>query len=145
MIRSLHEAGHIVIASGGGGIPVIESGDGTLKGVEAVIDKDFTAVLLALALNAEILLTVTAIDAVALDFGKPTQRWIDSMSLSEARRHLKEGQFAAGSMGPKIEAAVSFLEKGGKGVCVSSAGKIDAALEGRAGTWITTDGEALTA
>ena len=144
MIQSLHEAGYVVIASGGGGIPVIESEGGTLRGVEAVIDKDLTAVLLALALGAEILLTVTAIDSVALDFGKPTQRWIDFMSLEEARRYLKEGQFPAGSMGPKIEAAIWFLEKGGKGICVSSPDKIHAALRGRAGTWITANGKPIT-
>lgn len=145
LIRSLHEAGHVVIASGGGGIPVVEASNGALRGVEAVIDKDLTAVLLALALNAEILLTVTAIDAVALDFGKPTQRWIDALSLAEARRHLEEGQFPAGSMGPKIEAAIWFLEQGGKGVCVSSPAKIREALRGHAGTWITKDGKPITA
>jgi carbamate kinase len=143
-IRSLHDAGHVVVASGGGGIPVVEASDGSLQGVEAVIDKDATAVVLAHALGAEILMTVTAIDRVAIDFGKPTQQWIDSMSLDQARRHLKDGQFPAGSMGPKIEAAIWFLEKGGKGVCVSSPGMIHEALQGRAGTWITKDGTAVT-
>jgi len=145
MIRSLHDAGHVVIASGGGGIPVIETPDGILQGVEAVIDKDFASVVLALALDAEFLLIVTAVDRVALDFGKPTQRWIDRMSLAEAQSHLKDGQFPAGSMGPKIEAAIQFLRKGGRGVCVSSPATIHAALQGQAGTWITEKGQPATA
>ena len=136
-IRTLFEAEHVVIAAGGGGIPVIEKSDGTLDGVEAVIDKDLASVVLGLALGAETLFFVTAIDQVALDFGKPTQRWIEHMDLAEARRHLNDGQFPPGSMGPKIEAAIQFVEGGGKGVCVCSPKKIHEAVQRKAGTWIT--------
>lgn len=140
-IRSLFDAGHVVIAVGGGGIPVVEEADGSLRGVEAVIDKDLASVVLALELNAETLVIVTAVDQVAVDFGKPTQRWIDRMNLKEAIRHLNEGQFPPGSMGPKIEAAVWFLKAGGKEVCITSPSRIADALEGTAGTWITPAGE----
>lgn len=142
-IRSLFDAGHVVIAVGGGGIPVVEDEGGRLRGVEAVIDKDLASVVLALELKAEMLVIVTAVDQVAIDFGKPTQRWIDRMSLREAILHLNEGQFPPGSMGPKIEAAVWFLKTGGQDVCITSPGKIAAALEGKAGTWITTAGERI--
>ncbi len=141
LIRTLHEAGHIVIAAGGGGIPVIEEEDGRLTGVEAVIDKDLASVVLAHDLDAESLLIVTAVESVALDFGKPAQRWIDRMSVKEAMQHLAEGQFLAGSMGPKIEAAVWFLKGGGREVCITSPSRIRNALRGEAGTWITMTGE----
>ncbi len=140
-IRSLYDRGHVVIAVGGGGIPVVEDAGGMLHGVEAVIDKDLASVVLAIELKAEALLIVTAVDQVALDFGKPSQRWIDRMSLKDAMRHLNEGQFPPGSMGPKIEAAVWFLKTGGKEVCITSPGKITEALDGKAGTWITAAGE----
>ncbi len=141
LIRTLFEAGHVVIAAGGGGIPVVEGPDGVLRGVEAVIDKDLASVVLALELGAESLIIVTAVDQVAVDFGKPTERWCDRMSVSEAMRHLNEGQFPAGSMGPKIEAAVWFLKAGGRDVCITSPRRIRDALAGRAGTWITPAGE----
>jgi carbamate kinase len=139
-IRALYESGNVVIAAGGGGIPVIEEPNGTIRGVEAVIDKDLASVVLGLELGAETLLIVTAVDRVALDFNKPTRRWIDRMSLAEASRNLVEGQFPAGSMGPKIEAAIWFLKEGGRDVCITSPEKIRDALEGNAGTWITHAG-----
>jgi carbamate kinase len=141
LIRTLFEAGHVVIAAGGGGIPVVEGPDGVLHGVEAVIDKDLASVVLALELGADSLIIVTAVDQVAVDFGKPTERWCDRMSVAEAMRHLNEGQFPAGSMGPKIEAAIWFLKAGGREVCITSPRRIRDALAGRAGTWITPAGE----
>ena len=140
-IRALFDAGHVVIAVGGGGIPVVEESPGRIAGVEAVIDKDFASVVLALELKAEILVIVTAVDQVAIDFGKPSQRWLDRMSLKEALRYLADGQFPPGSMGPKIEAAVWFLKSGGREVCVTSPRKIRESLDGRSGTWITMTGE----
>jgi carbamate kinase len=136
VIKTLYEAGHVVIAAGGGGIPVIEAEDGSLRGVEAVIDKDLASVVLARALGADAILIVTAVDAVALDFGKPNQRWMDRMTPADAKRHLAEGQFPPGSMGPKIEAAVWFLDGGGREVCITSPDRIRDSLEGKAGTWI---------
>jgi carbamate kinase len=140
-IRVLFEAGHVVVCSGGGGIPVIEEADGSLHGVEAVIDKDLSSVVLALAVQAETLVIVTSVDRVALDFGKASQRWIDRMSLAEAMHHLVEGQVPAGSMGPKIEAAVWFLKAGGRQVCITSPRQIALAGRGSAGTWITAGGD----
>ncbi len=134
-LRSLMDAGHIVVAAGGGGIPVIEQ-NGRLKGVEAVIDKDFASVKLALAVGADTVINVTAIDQVLLDFGRPTQRPLPCMTVSEAYRFLDEGQFPPGSMGPKIRAAVEFLEAGGREVIITSPPCIREALEGRTGTRI---------
>jgi len=134
-IRSLFEAGHVVIAGGGGGIPVIEE-HGRLRGVEAVIDKDLTSILLALSVKVDTVINVTAIDQVSLDFGKPTQRPISVLTLADARRHLQDGQFPEGSMGPKIRAAIQFLEGGGKEVIITSPPLVRESLEGRAGTRI---------
>lgn len=135
-IRALHDKGQVVIAAGGGGIPVIENADGTLEGVEAVIDKDLASVVLAVELNADCLIIVTEVDRVALDFNKPTQRDLESMTMAEARRHLADGQFPPGSMGPKIEAAIWFLQSGGREVCITSPRRLKDAIAGRAGTWI---------
>jgi carbamate kinase len=144
-IRALHGKGHVVIAAGGGGIPVVESADGTLRGVEAVIDKDLASVVLAIELSADCLIIVTEVDRVALDFNKPTQRDIDSMTIEEARRHLAEGQFPPGSMGPKMEAAIWFLQSGGREVCITSPRRLKDALLGRAGTWIRSAGASASA
>jgi len=113
MIETLIDDGCIVIACGGGGIPVLEDEQGALQGLEAVIDKDFASSLLARDLKAELFVVSTGVEKVAVDFGKSTERWLDRMTLEEARRYLAEGQFPSGSMGPKIEAVVSFLEGGG--------------------------------
>jgi carbamate kinase len=139
VIRSLFEAGHVVIAAGGGGIPVIEE-NGRYRGVEAVIDKDLASVVLALAVKIETLINVTAIDQVSLDFGKPTQRAVPVMSLVEAKRYLAEGQFPEGSMGPKIRAAIQFIEGGGREVIITSPPLIRDAIEGKAGTRIVAPG-----
>lgn len=136
VIRSLFEAGHVVVAAGGGGIPVVEEG-GALRGVEAVVDKDLTSVLLALAVRVDTLVNVTAVDQVALDFGRPTMRRLSRLLLADARRHLEAGQFPEGSMGPKIRAAIQFLEGGGREVIITSPPLIRESLEGRAGTRIS--------
>ncbi|MBL0209946.1 MAG: carbamate kinase [Holophagaceae bacterium] len=120
-IKDLLEHGHCVIAGGGGGIPVIRDASGLLVGVEAVIDKDRLSALLAANLGAELYIILTGVAKVALDFGKPAQRWVDRMTAAEARAHLADGQFPAGSMGPKIESALSFIEAGGHEVLITTA------------------------
>ncbi len=107
-IAQLIEGGNIVVAAGGGGIPVMQK-DGVYRGIDAVVDKDFAAERIADAANADVLVMVTGVPTVMLDFGKPTQRAVESMSLSEARQHLEDGQFPPGSMGPKMEAAMKFV------------------------------------
>jgi carbamate kinase len=120
-IKSLLDSNHVVIAGGGGGIPVIRDASGFLVGVEAVVDKDRLSALMAAQLGAELYIILTGVPKVALDFGKPTQRWVDRMSATESRKHLAEGQFPPGSMGPKIESALSFIEGGGKEVLITTA------------------------
>jgi len=135
-IRRLSSAGVVVIAAGGGGVPVIKGPGGTLRGVEAVVDKDYTAALLARLVGAGDLLILTDVERVALNYGRPDQQDLSEMTVAEARRHLLAGQFPAGSMGPKIEAAVGFLDAGGDRVIIGSLGSATAALAGRAGTRI---------
>jgi carbamate kinase len=119
-IKILIDTGHCVIAGGGGGIPVIRDASGLLVGVEAVIDKDRMSSLLATQLGADTYMILTSVPKVALDFGKPTQRWVDRMTASEATKHLKEGQFPPGSMGPKIESALAFIKAGGHEVLITT-------------------------
>jgi carbamate kinase len=131
----------IPIACGGGGIPVLHGADGHWNGVAAVIDKDLTSAMLAAHLHADALIMLTGVERVALDFGKPTQRWLDQMTLDEARRHAAAGQFPPGSMGPKIEAAIGYLEESPLAnrdgtVIITSLEKAFDALMGRAGTRI---------
>ena len=133
-VEALLAANVIPIAVGGGGIPVARDAQGDYYGVSAVIDKDLTSAMLAAHLGARTLVMLTGVDRVALDFGKPTQRAIDRMSASEARRHLSDGQFPPGSMGPKIEAALQYLDGGGSEVIITSLDRVYEALEGRAGT-----------
>jgi carbamate kinase len=135
-IRALLESGVVVVAAGGGGIPVIRKADGSLQGVAAVIDKDLTSSLLARNLDAEMLVVSTSVDKVALNYGKPEQQDIDQMTVAEARRYLDESQFAPGSMQPKIEAAIDFLEGGGRRVIISQPHLLEMAIEGRTGTHI---------
>jgi len=120
-IKDLLEKGWSVIAGGGGGIPVIRDASGYLVGVEAVIDKDRLSALLAAQLGAELYIILTGVEKVAVDFGKPTQKNLDRMTAEEARRHLADGQFPAGSMGPKIESALAFIEGGGHEVLITTA------------------------
>lgn len=136
-IRALADRGTVVIASGGGGIPVVDK-SGSLEGVDAVIDKDRAAALLANELGAGILVILTAVEKVALSYGKPDEKKLDRMNVSQACRYLEEGHFAPGSMGPKIEAAISYLEKNNKGrVIITHAHTLTDALAGKNGTVIT--------
>lgn len=128
----------IVITAGGGGIPVIENEDGSLRGIAAVIDKDLAAARLANDIEADILMILTEVDQVALNFNKPGQRNLDHMTIREAEKYIKEGHFAAGSMLPKIQAAVMYIkENPGKKAIITSLFKSIEALEGRTGTLIT--------
>jgi len=139
VIRTLFEDGVVVVAAGGGGIPVRRQ-QGSLAGVEAVVDKDWAASVLALAIGAGRILDLTAVDCVKLDFGGEHERDVRGLTPSEARRHLEEGQFAAGSMRPKIEAAVHFVEGGGREVIITSPERAGPALRGAAGTRIAAQG-----
>lgn len=129
--------GFVVIASGGGGIPVLRDKRGKLKGVTAVIDKDLVAEMLASFIGAEILLLVTPVDHVSIFYGTPKQKNLRRMTLKEARHYLDEGHFPAGSMGPKIEASIRFLNSGGKKTIITSIEKMEAAINGECGTEIT--------
>ena len=136
-VNALIKVGTVVVTVGGGGIPVIENVNGDLEGVAAVIDKDYASSLLAREINADLLLISTAVEKVALNFGKPDQKWIDRMTLAEARQYLAEGtHFAKGSMAPKIQAIVWFLEAGGKQALITDPKHIGQALRGETGTWI---------
>ncbi|MCK4238038.1 MAG: carbamate kinase [Candidatus Lokiarchaeota archaeon] len=134
-IKKLMQENFIVIACGGGGIPVIKEGK-RLQGVEAVIDKDLASAKLGEQVEADILLIATDVEYVALNYKKSNQRNLHKLSISEAKKYLKEGQFPAGSMGPKIEAVISFIESGGERAIVTSIENIKTALEGKAGTHI---------
>jgi len=135
-IQRLVDAGVVVIASGGGGVPVVERDDRRLQGVEAVIDKDLASEILAREIKAEVMLFLTNVPGVAVNYGEPAQRFLDRMTLEEARSYLAKGEFPAGTMGPKIRAAIRFLESGGEKAVVSSLGEAFEALNGRAGTTI---------
>lgn len=139
-VKTLLDNGGVVITVGGGGIPVIDNGDGEYVGTAAVIDKDYACSLLASKINADLLLISTAVEKVALNFGKPNQEWIDRMTLSEAQGYLAEGtHFAKGSMAPKIQAILWFLEAGGKQALITDPKNIGRALKGETGTWIVPD------
>jgi carbamate kinase len=139
-VKALLKDGVIVITVGGGGIPVIENNPGEYLGTAAVIDKDFASSLLAQNIGAELFLISTAVEKVALNFGKPDQKFIDRMTLSEAKDYLQEGvHFAKGSMAPKIQAIIWFLEAGGKQALVTNPENIGRALRGETGTWIVQD------
>jgi len=135
-VRELLNAGIITITVGGGGIPVIRNEDGDIQGVAAVIDKDYASSLLARFINADLLLISTAVEQVYLNFGKPDQKEIDVMNLAEARRYMEEGHFAKGSMLPKIQAIIWFLESGGKEALITNPANIARALRGETGTRI---------
>ena len=133
-IRLLLEQDVVVIAVGGGGIPVRENEQGELEGCAAVIDKDLASCLLAKNLKADLFIISTGVDKVAVDFKKPTQRELDRLTVAEAKKYLAEGQFPAGSMGPKISAAIDFLEHGGKEVIITQPFLLEEAIAGRNGT-----------
>jgi len=136
-IKALINSGVLVISTGGGGIPVIRNDKGDLEGVAAVIDKDFGSSLLANNVGAEVFVISTAVEKVALNFGKPDQKWLDKITLSEAKKYLAEGtHFAKGSMAPKIQAIIRFLEAGGQQAIITNPVNIGRALKGETGTWI---------
>ena len=135
-IKSLVEDGQLVVACGGGGIPVVNKGQ-RLKGIGAVIDKDFAACLLAQELDADCLIILTAVEKVAVNFGKPDERWLDSLTIEEARQYISEGQFAPGSMLPKVEAAMKFVEsKDGREAIITLLEKAEEGIHGKTGTRI---------
>jgi len=139
-VKKLIDAGMVVITVGGGGIPVVADEQGHLKGVAAVIDKDYASSLLATSINADLFLISTAVEKVALNFGTPDEKWVDRMTLSEAKQYLEEGiHFRKGSMAPKIRAVIWFLENGGKEVIITTPENIERALAGETGTRITPD------
>ena len=138
-IKSLVEGGFIVIAVGGGGIPVVEESPGSYRGVEAVIDKDRASALLAASLGVPLLVLSTGVEQVAVHFRRPDQRWLERITVSEAKQYLEEGEFPKGSMGPKVEAAVSFLERGGQEVLITTPAALERAIAGETGTRIVPD------
>lgn len=136
-VKLLLNAGVTVITVGGGGIPVVDKGNGQYEGTAAVIDKDFASSLLAQEIGAELFLIATAVEKVAINFGKPDQKWLDRMTLEEAKAYLAEGtHFAKGSMAPKIQAIIWFLENGGEQALITNPENIGRALKGETGTWI---------
>ena len=138
-IKHLIDLGMIVIAAGGGGIPVYYEPDGRLEGVDAVIDKDRASAVLGANIGAEILIMLTNTDYVYLNYGQENQKALNKLTVSQAKGYLAEGHFPPGSMGPKIEAAVNFIERGGKKVIIASLDQVLDALKGKAGTTITTE------
>lgn len=129
-VKSLLDAGMVVISAGGGGIPVVENPDGSLELVDAVIDKDRASAVLALDIGAEKLVIITGVDRVAIDFGKPTQHDFDFLTVADAEKYMSEGHFPPGSMGPKIEASIYFLKNGGREVIITSIEQVEKALKG---------------
>jgi len=139
-VKQLIDAGMVTITVGGGGIPVVDDGTGNLKGVAAVIDKDYASSLLATRIQADLFLISTTVEKVALNFGTPEERWVDHMTLSEAKKYLAEGtHFMKGSMAPKMQAAIWFLEKGGQEAIITNPENIERAMRGETGTHITPD------
>lgn len=136
-VKALLESSVVVITVGGGGIPVVDDGKGGCVGVAAVIDKDYASSLLANLINADLFIISTAVEKIAINFGKPDQKWLDQMTLAEAKAYLAEGvHFAKGSMAPKIQAVINFLEAGGKEALVTNPENIGRALRGETGTRI---------
>jgi len=133
-IARMLESSAVVIAAGGGGIPVARGRDGQWRGIEAVIDKDFASALLAADLGADLFVVLTGVPQVALDFGKPTQRFVSRLTVAEAEKHLADGQFPPGSMGPKIESAIQFVRATKKQVLITDVNVLREALEGKEGT-----------
>jgi len=133
-IRDSAQQGHIVIACGGGGIPIIRKEDGSYEGVEAVIDKDLTSSILASQTNAELIIILTSVPKVYLDFNKPTQRALSALTIGETERYLTEGHFPAGSMGPKVKAILEFLKSGGKRGLITSPDLLEKSMDGQDGT-----------
>lgn len=138
-IRALVDAGFVVIAVGGGGVAVVETAPGRYTGVEAVIDKDRASALLAASLEIPLLVLSTGVEQVAVHFRQPDERWLDRITVSEAAGYLADGEFPRGSMGPKVEAAIRFLERGGEEVLITSPASLEKAIRGETGTRIVPD------
>lgn len=138
-IQALMLSGYTVIACGGGGIPVVRQPDGSLRGVYCVIDKDRCSALLALTLRADLLMISTGVEKVALNFGQPDQRELDHLGLTDARRYMAEGHFGVGSMLPKIEAAIDFVQNGGPRAIITNPENLERALQGETGTHIVPE------
>ncbi len=138
-IKHLIDKGTIVIAVGGGGIPVYIDGNGNYEGVDAVVDKDFASAVLAHEINSEFLLILTSVDKVAINFGQKNQKYLDKITVSEAKEYLSKRHFPPGSMGPKVEAAIQFIEGGGREVIITSIENAGQALRGSVGTRIVRD------
>jgi carbamate kinase len=136
-IEALLRTGAVVVAAGGGGVPVVRRADGSLAGVEAVVDKDLASALLAANLAAEVLLVLTGVEHVAVDFGRPTQRDLHELSAAELAGHAADGQFAPGSMLPKVQAVLRFLERGGRRAVITTPELSEKALAGEIGTQVT--------
>lgn len=137
-IKRMLESAAVVIAAGGGGIPVVRGRDSQWRGVEAVIDKDFASALLAAELEADLYIVLTGVPKVAIDFGKPTERFVERLTVTDAQRYMQEGQFPAGSMGPKIEAAIQFVKASGREVLITDVDHLREALAGSEGTRIVS-------
>ncbi|MBN2409611.1 MAG: carbamate kinase [Candidatus Aminicenantes bacterium] len=138
IIRDLVAAGRIVVAAGGGGIPIIINGRGLFEGVEAVIDKDYVASLIAREVKVDLFIILTGVDRVFLNYGTPEERPLDTLTIARAKEFMDQGQFPRGSMGPKIEAAIEYIQAGGQEVLITSAGHLKAALLRRSGTRIVS-------
>jgi len=136
-VQTLLKQGIVTITVGGGGIPVVDPGDGNYEGIAAVVDKDYASSLLARAIHADLFVISTAVEKVAVNFGKPEQKWLDKITLAEAKAYLAEGtHFAKGSMAPKIQAVIWYLENGGKEALITNPENIGRALKGETGTRI---------
>lgn len=139
-VQTLLDKGIVTITVGGGGIPVIDPGDGNYEGIAAVIDKDYASSLLAQAIGADLFVISTAVEKVAINFGKPNQQWLERITLAQAKQYLAEGiHFAKGSMAPKIQAVIWYLENGGKQALITNPENIGRALKGETGTWVIQD------
>jgi carbamate kinase len=135
-IRKLIDDGFVVVGVGGGGIPVIRKENGDLVGVEAVIDKDFGSSVLATLIHADMFIISTAVEKVAINYNKPDQKWLDKLTVAEAKKYIEEGHFAKGSMLPKVQAILRFLESGGKAAIITNPENLSRALRGETGTLI---------
>jgi carbamate kinase len=141
LLKRLVESGAVLVAGGGGGVPVYKDVGGYYRGVEAVIDKDYVASILARELEADLFIMLTQVPMVAENFGRPNQRWLRRMPLSKAREMMTGNQFPPGSMGPKVQASMDFVEATGKEVLITDEDSLKQALEGRAGTFLVAEGE----
>jgi len=141
LLKRLIDDSAVIIAGGGGGIPVYEDVGGYFRGVEAVIDKDYVASILATDLNADLFIVLTNVPMIAENYGRPNQKWLRSLPVAQARGMMVKNQFPPGSMGPKVQSAIDFVEATGKEVLITDADSLKMALERKAGTFIVADGE----